>query len=122
MNVPEEIENVGVLWYNSEKIGWRKCEMQDVLLGKLPDPFVFADGGRVKTKEDWERRRLELLRDAAGSGKRLTGKAPYAAAGTKKQLPDPYRGREKNVFLSASCRYAERGRPVSGADYRGCVL
>jgi dienelactone hydrolase len=26
----------------------------------LPDPFLFADGTRVKTKEDWARRRAEL--------------------------------------------------------------
>ena len=27
---------------------------------QLPDPFLFADGSRVKTKEDWARRRDEL--------------------------------------------------------------
>jgi pimeloyl-ACP methyl ester carboxylesterase len=27
---------------------------------ELPDPFVFADGSRVKTAQDWERRRQEL--------------------------------------------------------------
>src|SRR5687768_3889410 len=27
---------------------------------ELPDPFAFADGTRVKSKEDWERRRAEL--------------------------------------------------------------
>jgi dienelactone hydrolase len=28
---------------------------------ELPDPFTFNDGSRVKTKEDWSRRRAELL-------------------------------------------------------------
>lgn len=27
---------------------------------ELPDPFTFADGSRVKTKDDWARRRAEL--------------------------------------------------------------
>src|SRR3954471_24623488 len=27
---------------------------------ELPDPFLFADGTRVKSREDWERRRAEL--------------------------------------------------------------
>src|SRR4051812_34291522 len=27
---------------------------------ELPDPFVFMDGSRVKTPQDWERRRAEL--------------------------------------------------------------
>src|SRR5215218_9290103 len=27
---------------------------------ELPDPFVFQDGSRVKSKEDWKRRREEL--------------------------------------------------------------
>ena len=31
-------------------------------LGKLPDPFVFEDGTRVKTAEDWERRRPEIYK------------------------------------------------------------
>jgi hypothetical protein len=30
--------------------------------GELPDPFVFADGRRVKTAEDWRARREELLK------------------------------------------------------------
>ena len=30
------------------------------LLEKLPDPFLFRDGSRVKTKEDWTRRREEI--------------------------------------------------------------
>jgi len=29
-------------------------------LGKLPDPFLFADGSRVRSAADWERRRQEL--------------------------------------------------------------
>lgn len=28
---------------------------------QLPDPFLFLDGTRVKTKEDWSRRRQEIL-------------------------------------------------------------
>jgi len=30
-------------------------------IGELPDPFTFAEGGRVATREDWFRRRAELL-------------------------------------------------------------
>ncbi len=33
----------------------------DEILGRLPDPFLFADGTRVKTRADWERRRKEIL-------------------------------------------------------------
>lgn len=31
--------------------------------GELPDPFLFDDGSRVKTKEDWQKRREEMKRD-----------------------------------------------------------
>jgi hypothetical protein len=30
------------------------------VIQQLPDPFLFADGSRVKTREDWARRREEL--------------------------------------------------------------
>ena len=30
------------------------------LLEKLSDPFLFRDGSRVKTREDWDRRRKEI--------------------------------------------------------------
>ncbi len=33
----------------------------DKVLGKLPDVFTFEDGGRVKTVEDWRRRRQEII-------------------------------------------------------------
>lgn len=33
----------------------------DQRLGMLPDPFVFLDGSRVKTIEDWRKRRQEIL-------------------------------------------------------------
>lgn len=32
------------------------------VLGELPDPFIFTDGRRVKTPEDWPARREELLK------------------------------------------------------------
>ena len=32
------------------------------VLGKLPDPFLFEDGTRVQTKEDWGRRKKEFYR------------------------------------------------------------
>ena len=32
------------------------------VLGRLPDPFVFDDGRKVETKEDWAERRKELYR------------------------------------------------------------
>ena len=34
------------------------------VLGELPDPFLFDDGGRVRTKEDWEKRRAEIYKTA----------------------------------------------------------
>ena len=34
------------------------------LLEKLPDPFLFDDGTRVKTKEDWKKRRKEIYKTA----------------------------------------------------------
>lgn len=36
------------------------------ILGKLPDPFTFADGSPVRTAEDWPRRRQELTDLAVG--------------------------------------------------------
>lgn len=33
------------------------------LVDELPDPFLFDDGTRVKTKEDWEKRRAEMHKD-----------------------------------------------------------
>src|SRR5689334_316143 len=30
------------------------------VIKELPDPFTFRDGSKVKTREDWERRRAEL--------------------------------------------------------------
>ena len=33
------------------------------LLSELPDPFLFDDGTRVKSKEDWARRRKEMYKD-----------------------------------------------------------
>ncbi|MBQ3709005.1 MAG: hypothetical protein II889_14040 [Clostridia bacterium] len=35
-------------------------------LGKLPDPFLFADGRRVKTAADWEERKKELWDPVVG--------------------------------------------------------
>ncbi len=37
---------------------------ENKVLGKLPDPFVFDDGTRVKTADDWERRRKEIYKTA----------------------------------------------------------
>ncbi len=34
------------------------------LLGELPGPFLFNDGSRVKTKEDWQKRKVEMFKDA----------------------------------------------------------
>ena len=33
------------------------------VLGKLPDPFLFRDGSRVKNMSDWEKRRQEIDED-----------------------------------------------------------
>ena len=41
----------------------KECAMKITsyeVLGKLPDPFLFNDGRRVKTVSDWEERRREL--------------------------------------------------------------
>ena len=35
-------------------------------LGKLPDPFLFADGSRVRSAADWERRKRELREPVIG--------------------------------------------------------
>ena len=45
---------------NSEKMKVTYYET----LGQLPDPFLFNDGTRVKTPEDWRRRRRELIATA----------------------------------------------------------
>ncbi len=34
------------------------------VLGKLPNPFLLEDGTRVRTKEDWEKRRKEIYKYA----------------------------------------------------------
>ena len=34
------------------------------VLGKLPDPFLFDNGKRVVTKEDWQKRRQEIYKTA----------------------------------------------------------
>ncbi len=39
---------------------------KDVVLGMLPDPYVFRDGTRVETLADWERRREEIIEDTIG--------------------------------------------------------
>ncbi|MBE6542133.1 MAG: hypothetical protein E7672_06765 [Ruminococcaceae bacterium] len=36
---------------------------KDIVLGKLPNPFVFRDGSEVRSIADWERRRYEILED-----------------------------------------------------------
>ncbi len=33
----------------------------DKILGRLDDPFIMADGTRVKTAEDWKKRRREII-------------------------------------------------------------
>ncbi len=37
---------------------------KDVILAKLPDPFMFEDGTRVQTVADWENRRKEIINTA----------------------------------------------------------
>ncbi len=50
---------------NKESIHENLIQITDYqLLGKLPDLFLFEDGTRVKTKNDWERRRAEIYRNA----------------------------------------------------------
>ena len=33
----------------------------DIILGKLPNPFIFENGTGVKTISDWEERRKEII-------------------------------------------------------------
>ena len=37
---------------------------KDIRLGMLPDPFIMGNGERVKSLEDWEIRRKEIIEDA----------------------------------------------------------
>lgn len=37
---------------------------KDIRLGMLPDPFIMRNGERVKSLEDWEIRRKEIIEDA----------------------------------------------------------
>lgn len=39
---------------------------KDERLGLLPDPFIFRNGSRVKTPEEWRVRRLEIIEDMIG--------------------------------------------------------
>ena len=34
---------------------------KDVILDKLPNPFIFENGMKVKNIEDWENRRKEII-------------------------------------------------------------
>lgn len=34
---------------------------KDIVLGKLPDPFMFENGKRVQTLDDWKERRKEII-------------------------------------------------------------
>lgn len=36
---------------------------KDIILGNLPDPYIFRDGTRVKDISDWKRRREEIISD-----------------------------------------------------------
>ena len=36
---------------------------KDVILGMLPDPFIFRDGTRVNSLSDWDKRREEIIED-----------------------------------------------------------
>ena len=40
--------------------------MQDVLLGKLPDPFLLPDGTRMQSPDDWRAHRREILDAVVG--------------------------------------------------------
>ena len=41
------------------------------LLGKLPDPFLFNDGSRVKDVSDWTKRRKRLTTGAVRVNKKF---------------------------------------------------
>jgi len=51
-------KNEGYEMIHSDLIAITKYEV----LSKLPDPFTFMDGSKVKTHDDWSRRREELFR------------------------------------------------------------
>ena len=75
-------------------------ELADLpIIKELPDPFLFRDGSRVKTKEDWARRREELralilqyeyghLPPPPGNvaGKELSSKKDEATGATVKEI------------------------------------
>ncbi|MBR6921396.1 MAG: hypothetical protein IKH51_04310, partial [Clostridia bacterium] len=48
-----------------EKVNENTLKITDYkLLGKLPDPFVFDNGKRLKTPDQWEMRRAEIYKTA----------------------------------------------------------
>jgi dienelactone hydrolase len=53
---------IGLLAATVHAAAWQELPPVDQLpvIQDLPDPFVFNDGSRVKSKEDWARRREEL--------------------------------------------------------------
>jgi hypothetical protein len=66
---------------------------------ELPDPFKMNDGSRVKTKEDWQRRRAELRELVLGYE---YGRMPPApAAGSVKASAHPWKPEGKQQQASA---------------------
>ena len=53
------------------------------VLGELPDPFIFSDGTKVRSKEDWRKRRGELIRLAE---KYVYGEMPPAPDALETEL------------------------------------
>ena len=92
-------------------------------LGPYRSPLVFADGSRVKTPEDWVRRRAEIVKTLARSAGPLAAAGRAAggqAAGDRGErrlhpAPRPRAGfarRQIGRWLSADPR---RARAVSGS-------
>jgi len=69
-----------------------------------PDPLVFLDGSKVKTKEDWERRKMEILRLAEhyiyGSVPPETLKTETPEPEVVETVPDAFDGRAVRKTLN----------------------
>ncbi len=81
-------------------------------LGKLPDPFLFEDGSRVRTVSDWERRKRERLSPVIGL--QYGGMPPEPEFLETEPLCVPDRPDRMNIWR---VRTGTRARPVSWTIY-----
>ena len=81
-------------------------------LGKLPDPFLFEDGSRVRTVSDWERRKRELRGPVIGL--QYGGMPPEPEFLACDPLCVPDRPGRMNIWR---VRTGTKDRPVSWTVY-----